>query len=680
MVQRQITAWKKMAVTIIVLMAAIMLFGQAEHMQAAERARMEIEFEYLLSEDKTTVTPQAKVIRIDLNTGLPQTKIWSYPEKSEKLPQKAQFRSESDNSKTQTFWADFDNPRYFTSDRQTRIYVLSQIHVDEKEKPRNKVLQKEFIYEFNPTTGKLTMLDRSNVIASRQMITIFHDFEGYQVRRAQEEKETYTNRTTEIYSLASKKLLTRTSGKGHAQVYFSENQEPYLQVRDYITYKESASNPRENMTYAQIGNQKYEAVFRNYLQNGKKVDSSDVESPASFERKEYKAGKYSYFTYLDPATGLARLGYRIGTSNKIIPLTPSTSRSFAHFSPGNAYIVVSELPAKTVNGKQKFDLQNLWVFDAATAKLIRKIEKPLPKSKGWGVDAFYGDVVYINSNVSRFNSYLHLPTGTLSQVLPNANNTYENSGVLYGSKQGLLSLQPPPVTYVDDKMISFAGQGPFLTHDNRWYIEAGDFAQAIDATLVRSEKSITFTKGSKKLTVSVSDKEAVFHAGKAYIPLERLNESLGVVAAFTDYASTSDRYSYDVLRLFTEDLREDQVASDPEKHEFIEDFELIYNSYYEVENGKMVAKPTVGMQGYYSGNTTLIFKDGRLKNAYATIDRSILRNINLQRAADLDSIYGKSKVDKIGKYTLRWYEMNSYFLIFEYRSNTIRGVAYIAKS
>jgi len=161
------------------------------------------------------------------------------------------------------------------------------------------------------------------------------------------------------------------------------------------------------------------------------------------------------------------------------------------------------------------------------------------------------------------------------------------------------------------------------------------------------------------------------------VPLESLNDSLGVIAAFMDYASTSDRYSYDVLRLFTEVLTEDQVAAAPEKYEFIEDFELFYDSYYEVEKGKVVAKPTTGMQGYYSGHTTLIFKDGRLKNAYAAIGSSTLRNIDFgfKRAADLDSIYGKPKVNKIGEYTLRGYEMDNHFLVFEYRGNTIRRIA-----
>ncbi|CAM4016565.1 hypothetical protein [Saccharibacillus endophyticus] len=672
MLKGKISAWQKAGFAVVILIAAIALFGCVKQVQASGASRLEVEFEYILSTDGTSVIPQAKVIEFDFETGMVTSKVLKFPKASQKIPKKAQYKSKEDSSKTEAFSADFDSSRVFSFENQMKVYVVAHLNSYTKQKPATKVLQHDFIYEFDPKTEKLIVLNSSKMIdpSAYPAITLFLDIPGYMIRRVPHGEAKYEARTTEVFSLPTKKLITRISEKGWVQegVY---RKIPYLDVHDYILT--TSKNPE--YSYYQVSGKTYQSPPRYYTFDGKAIANEDLFP--STEASRIKSGSYEYVAYKNEATNLWRVGYKVGKSEKIIPLTSSQTHSRIELSNHDQYLVIREFPKLKSNGKTDYSTSNLIIIDLRTAKILHTIKNVLPGAPSWLLDRVDGDIVSISSM-----AYLHLPTGLISKVLPNSNNRYENKSALSGSTQGLLSLQPPPTTYVDGRAITFAGQGPFMTHDNRWYIEAGDFAKAVDAKLTRSKTNITLTKGSKTLTVPASDKDAIFYAGKAYIPLERLNESMGVVAAFMDYASTSDRYSYDVLRLFTQDLTESQVAADPAKYEFIEEFEVFYNSYYEVEKGKVVAKPTVGMQGYYSGNTTLIFKDGRLKNAYAAIGSSTLRNINLhlQRATDLDAIYGKPKVNKIGEYTLRWYEMDNHFLVFECLGNTIWRIAYITKS
>jgi len=681
MVQRKQQTLKKIIGMTVIFIAVALLFGQQNFAYAAERSLIEVDFQYVLSEDETSFVPQANIRSTSFNNGLPTLQVFKYPEKSLKIPASA--------AKNYLFRASFKDPYLINSNAENKAYVIGETTLRPKGSLKASTVRHYMVYELDLTNGKLRVLNDvevKNVSEKENPAIYIHPNVGvYEIQRQPNEQQRYAKRTNEIFLLKDNKRLISNASRDQGKEIEQDGQ-AYLQIEDYTLFKEITGKARPDGSYITTAQGTYRGITSYITQNGKHIKALPASNSRSVSGKswgwEKKIGTRTYVHYTDPKSKRTAVGYL--ENGKIKPLSPTGSQSRIEFSSHNTYMVIREFPRLLSNGKTNYRYSNLLVVDLRTAKVAYTIKDVLSGAPDWLLHDVHGDIVTIHCNDYRYNSELHLPTGTLIKALPNSKNRSSNSTLInFKSSEDLLSRKPSPATYVNGKAITFSGQGPFMTSDNRWYMEAEDFAKAVGGQLtLAANKNIVIKRGDKQLTVSKSDKETIFHAGKTYIPLERLNESLGVVAAFMDDELTPDQYRYDVLRLFTEDMTESQAAADPSEFEFIEDFDLFNKYYYEVVNGKPEAKKTTGMQGYYSGGTMLMFKDGQLKNAYGALSSRTLRNINfdLERVADVVKAYGSPKKGKNQAYTLRWYEMKNHFLVFECEGNLLHRVAYVSKS
>lgn len=262
--------------------------------------------------------------------------------------------------------------------------------------------------------------------------------------------------------------------------------------------------------------------------------------------------------------------------------------------------------------------------------------------------------------------------------MENSQLVQADTGGYTGDQSKLISMQAPPQMLVNGKPMRYAGQGPFLTKDNRWYVEVNDFAKAADATVSKTSSGLTINRGNYKMTVSKTDKTVLTWAGQTFVPLETLNEKLGMAGGFLN-SLLGKGYEYKVLHVFSKDLKEADVIARPDLYEAIENDS---GNYYSMENGKPAARPLSEANRYYYDGTNLIFKDGLLVNV-ASIHNAggrTLRNIlfDINKLKHVIAVYGTPNATKTGGQMVRWYEVDGNVLVFESNTN-LNGAYYISR-
>lgn len=112
------------------------------------------------------------------------------------------------------------------------------------------------------------------------------------------------------------------------------------------------------------------------------------------------------------------------------------------------------------------------IVDTKTAKVVSEIP-----DIGGGIYKEVGDSIVL-FQVEKKDYYLHLPTGIITRNMENSQLVQADTGGYTGDQSKLISMQAPPQMLVNGKPMRYVGQGPFLTKDNRWYVEVNDFAKA----------------------------------------------------------------------------------------------------------------------------------------------------------------------------------------------------------
>ncbi|WP_339236338.1 hypothetical protein MKX40_22470 [Paenibacillus sp. FSL R5-0517] len=659
-------------VTKFLIVVAMILFsgllpitgGKAE--AAQERYKSEFEFEFKYEEEASRVIPQVRVTKFYFDDGHVETELHEFPKQARAVSKDAQYsesaRKKDDPALKQTFYPGCGwgfgthvmntekGPLAFT------IYCDSTTDKQPDAKGQKKSVSNHVIYKYDLERNLLSVLNQVQTFGeSRPPFQLYYDFGGYTLQEGNGEIN-YEERNIRIYSLLSNKLLARIAG------YPQEID----QTLRYTEYKKISNDPK---VLAKIGN--YNTHGNNHFSVETYILNSDgtrtkSKIPAALPKNvfyEDKIGSITYVSYKNPKNENTMVGYRTATSTAIKPLSRSDASSYIRFSKNKRYVLIHQQTAKE---------KTIRIVDTKTAKVVSDIP-----DTGGGVYKEVGDSILL-FQAEKKDYYLHVPTGIVTRNMENSQLVQTDTGGYTGDQSKLISMQAPPQMLVNGKPMRYAGQGPFLTKDNRWYVEVNDFAKAADATVSKTTSGLTINRGNYKMTVSKTDKTVLTWAGQTFVPLETLNEKLGMAGGFLN-SLLGKGYEYKVLHVFSKDLKEADVIARPDLYEAIENDS---GNYYSMENGKPAARPLSDANRYYYDGTNLIFKDGLLVNV-ASIHNAggrTLRNIifDINKLKHVIAVYGTPNATKTGGQMVRWYEVEGNVLVFESNTN-LNGAYYISQ-
>ncbi|MGV2881435.1 hypothetical protein V4D07_01930 [Paenibacillus taichungensis] len=638
--------------------------GKAE--AAQERYKSEFEFEFKYEEEASRVIPQVRVTKFYFDDGRVETELHEFPKQAQAVSKDAQSwetaRKKDDPALKKTFYPgcgwDFGThvldtlkgPQAFT------VYCDSTTDKQPNAKGEKESVSNHVIYKYDLERNLLSVLNQVQTFGkSRPPFQMYYDFGGYTLQEGNGEIN-YEERNIRVYSLLSNKLLAR----------IAEYPQVIDQTLRYTEYTKISNDPK---VLAKIGN------YNTYGNNNFSVETFILNSdgtrtkskiPAALPNNvfyEDKIGSITYVSYKNPKSENRMVGYRTSASAAIKPLSRVDASSSMWFTKYKRYVLIRQQTAKE---------KTIRIVDTKTAKVVSEIP-----DIGGGIYKEVGDSIVL-FQVEKKDYYLHLPTGIITRNMENSQLVQADTGGYTGDQSKLISMQAPPQMLVNGKPMRYAGQGPFLTKDNRWYVEVNDFAKAADATVSKTSSGLTINRGNYKMTVSKTDKTVLTWAGQTFVPLETLNEKLGMAGGFLN-SLLGKGYEYKVLHVFSKDLKEADVIARPDLYEAIENDS---GNYYSMENGKPAARPLSEANRYYYDGTNLIFKDGLLVNV-ASIHNAggrTLRNIlfDINKLKHVIAVYGTPNATMTGGQMVRWYEVEGNVLVFEGNSN-LKGAYYISR-
>jgi len=665
---------RKRFATRFLIVAAMIFFswlllntgGQAE--AAQELYKSDIKFEFKYEEEAARVVPQVRITKFYFDDGRVETELHEFPEQARAVSKDAQFsesaRKKDDPALKKTFYPGCGwgfgthvldtekGPRAFT------VYCDSTTNKQLNAKGEKESISNFVIYGYDLERNHLSVLNQAQTDGkSPPPFQMYYDFGGYAIQEGNG-KINYEERNTRVYSLISNKLLARTAD------YPRENGSNT--TLSYTEYKKISNDPK---VLAKIGN--YDTYGDNHFMvetiilnpDGTRTKSKGPTALPDNILFEEKIGSLTYVLYKNPKNENQMVGYRTSTSAAIKPLSRTDASSSIRFTQYKRFVLIHQQTAKE---------KTIRVVDTKTAKVVSDIP-----DIGSGYFKEVGDSIVL-FRFEQKDYYLHLPTGIMTRNMENSQLIQTDTGGYTGNQSKLISMQPPPQMLVNGKQMRFAGQGPFLTMDNRWYVEVNDFAKAADATVSKTANGLTITRGSYKMTVSKTDKTVLSWAGQTFVPLETLNAKLGMAGGFLD-PLLGKGYESKVLHIFSKDLKEADVIARPDLYEAIENHP---GNYYTMQNGKPAARPLSEANTYYFDGTSLIFKDGLLVNVASihTADSRTLRNIlfDLDKLKHIIAVYGTPKATKTGGQMVRWYEVEGKVLVFESNTN-VNSAYYISQ-
>ncbi|MDR6723310.1 hypothetical protein J2W91_001762 [Paenibacillus amylolyticus] len=656
---RRFTTW-------FLIVVAMILFswllpntgGKAE--AAQERYKSEFEFEFKYEEEAARVIPQVRVNKFYFDDGRVETELHEFPKQARSVSKDAQSlesaRKKDDPALKKTFYPGCGwgfgthvmntekGPQAFT------IYCDSTTDKQPNTKGEKESVSNHVVYKYDLERNLLSILNQVQTFGkSRPPFRIYYDFGGYTLQEGNVNIN-YEERNIRIYSLLSNKLLARIAA------YPQEID----QTLRYTEYTKISNDPK---VHAKLGNNNFSV--ETYILNS---DGTRTKSkiPAELPKNifyEDKIGSITYVSYKNPKNENTMVGYRTATSAAIKPLSRADASSYIRFSKNKRYVLIHQQTAKE---------KTIRIVDTKTAKVVSDIP-----DTGGGVYKEVGDSILL-FQAEKKDYYLHVPTGIVTRNMENSQLVQTDTGGYTGDQSKLISMQAPPQMLVNGKPMRYAGQGPFLTKDNRWYVEVNDFAKAADATVSKTSSGLTINRGNYKMSVSKTDKTVLTWAGQTFVPLETLNEKLGMAGGFLN-SLLGKGYEYKVLHVFSKDLKEADVIARPDLYEAIKNPS---GNYYSMENGKPAARQLSEANRYYYDGTSLIFKDGLLVNVASIYNAGgrTLRNIifDINKLKHVIAVYGTPNATKTGGQMVRWYEVDGNVLVFEGNTN-LNSAYYISR-
>jgi len=663
----------KFMLTAIIILLGCMLPSLGEQAEAAqERYQSDVKFEFKYEEEAARVIPQVRVTKIYFDDGRVETNLHEFPEQAWPVSKEAQS-SDRENIK--------DDPslkkRFFprcgwsvgthvletdTGPRAFTVYCDST--VDKKVNPKidKEAINNYVLYGYDIEKNRLSVIHHAQKHwGDPSQLDFYFDFGGYAIRDGGNETD-YNKRQVRVYSLISNKLLARTTD------YPRQSEDGKTLI--YTDYKKISGDPK---VLAQVQN--YNGYNGEHFLTETMVLKADgtrtkqegyKELPDNILAQE-KIGAITYILYKNPKNENRMVGYRASANAALKPLSRAEASSMMRFTKSKRFMLIHQQTDKE---------KTIRIIDTATAKVVSEFP-----DIGGGFFEEVGDAIAL-FRFEKKDYYIHLPTGIITRNMENSQLITKRTGKYIGDQSKLISMQVPPQMYVNGNPVKFAGQGPFLTIDNRWYVEVNDFSKAADATVTRNASGLTITRGAYTMTVSKTDKTALRWAGQTFVPLETLNAKLGMAGGFV-HPILGGGYESQSLSVFSKDLKEADVMARPDLYEAIENSpQRMDNNYYAMQGGKPAAKSLSETSTYQFRNSTkLIFKDGALVNLAAihTAGGRTLRNIifDIDKFTQVMKVYGTPKATRTGGKMIRWYEIEGKIFVVESSNNNVASAYYV---
>lgn len=618
-----------------------------------ERYSAEIRFEFNYDEQETHVVPQVIVTRASADDGSMEQDVYAFPEQAIPVPKDAQLASNDKDDPTlpKTFsvgCGGYYSSHIIDTNNGPQAYNVYCDETAYKQKDANgdqKKHQNYILYKYDIARNQLTILNQADTDDEwHRPLELYPAFKGYAIIGGGELR--YDNKQTLVYSLAENKLLARMV---EPPLQYSET----LAFTDYqkVPDRPKKLEPHEFYRSTPYGNFKLAALTLH--PDGTRTKGNMLDG--GFEEETgVKIGSIRYAEYPNPKGKGTLVGYRTANMKGFKALSRTDASSTMDITTYQKFVLIRQQA-----GKDK----TMRVVDAKTAKVIAEFPDIAPSS----FKEIFGSLVDFTSDNKELN--LDLSTGIATRKLVKGGLTTDDS-MYVGPKDKLVTAVAPPQMFVDGQQVRYAAQGPFLTYDNRWYIEVNDFASAANATVTRNAEGMLITRGEYRMTISSKDPDVLNAAGQTFVQLETINAKLGMAGGFLNSKTIQDKkYEQHSLYLFSRDLTEKEVIASPDAFiPYHSEWDEPY--YYVMQGGKPVAQSGEGVSLYHStqGGVGLVFKDGKLVNL--TTEQSLayfrtLRNVNfdVDSLKQLNAAYGKPV--GTGDDTLRWYNVEGKTLVFE---------------
>lgn len=656
MVERNRSLAAKLLIVTAVIFLSYLLPEMAARTEAAEeRYSAEVEFQFKYDQEGTSVIPQVRVIKTNLDNGTTEKVVHEFPDQAIVLPRDAQNSEDTykndDPSLPKIFYNSCQG--YYGThmiDMQAgpqAVTVYCNVIKDKKKdaKGNHKTLETYILYKYDIDRNLLTILNKAESNGEKWApIDLYLSFGGYGIidrEMYRKGEPRYDKKPNLVYTLDGNKLLAR----------MVEPPQEILQkgTLRYDEYTKVSSKPKKL-----AANESYISTsYGNFIGASKLLHSDGTRTneylavPIKFEQE--KIGPFTYVEYPNPNGKGTLVGYRTSKGYKALSSPDASSKM--EITKHKKYILIREKTSKK---------KTIKFVNAQTAKVVWEIP-----DMGGNFFEEVGDSIFLFSKDYK-NYYLHLPTGIVTRNMDIIEQVRSDESRYVGSQSKLVSMQAPPQMFVNGKQVRYEGQGPFLTYGTRWYVEVNDFAKVIDATVTQDTDGLTITRGTYNMDVSNKDTTVLRWAGQTFIQLEILNAKLGMAGGFLNVSSITG-VEQRSLHLFTKDLEEKDVIAQPDI--FVPDNKANLRSYYVMENGKPAKRSSEEVTTYVSGGVYLIFKDGKLVNI-ATESGSYLltlRNVNFDthKFKHIVAVYGKPQTTNVGNRAVDWYKIEGNILVFE---------------
>ncbi|MDO3410440.1 hypothetical protein QWJ34_11765 [Saccharibacillus sp. CPCC 101409] len=661
--------------TVKLLLAAALLLtgwglpGLQKAEAAQERYSSEVEFDFKYQKEERRVVPRVRVTKVYFDDGRVETDIREFPDQALPLPKSAQYldetRERDDPSLSQTF---YDGCRFYygthvlnTQNGPKAFTVYCDSTRDKKKNAKGvQTARSNYrVYAYDVASSRLSLLNKAEAPTDDPPpVDLYTRFGGYGILGPYGEQN-YEKKQNRVYSIVTNKLLARTAE--HPQEDLSSG------TLRFTEYQKLSNDPKvlaklDYYVSTSYGHFKAKTIV---LHPDGTRTVPQYKEPLKDVYYEQKVGSYTYAAYKKPDSEDRMVGYR--TSSGFKPLSRADASSSFYLLRSGKFLVIRQQTPKE---------KTLRIVDAKTAKAIVDI----PDVGGWISEEVGDSIARLGADSKDY--YIHLPTGIITRNMENSQLIQSDTGGYTGAQDKLVSMQAPPQMYINGKQVRYAGQGPFLTRGNRWYVEVNDFAKAADTTVTRTANGIVLVRGTYKMTVSKNDPTALRWKGQTFVPLETLNEKLGMAGGFVD-SPREKGYTSKALRIFSKDLKEEDVIARPDLYEALDgEANMAQGHYYAMRNGKPASMPLTGTNVYYGGGMRLIFKNGVLVNvaSVSNVDGRTLRNVifDINPLKYVIAAYGTPQATKTGGQMVRWYKVEGKTLVFE-SSSVVTSAYYIVQ-
>ncbi|MFD0671600.1 hypothetical protein [Cohnella sp. GCM10027633] len=420
---------------------------------------------------------------------------------------------------------------------------------------------------FDLATKKAKVLREAESGQARSRFQLSPDFNGYVLEPDDPNaaRSDFKRANWQIYSLETNKLIGTSYREpsfisADPNQYYRYDRMPLsssLIVQTLEKSKVKLPPKTEYGTFYEKDAKGVDYIVRNFEM------TSDGRKTELFQNKNIdkvwwsvKAGAFTFANYYDAKTKLWRIGYAKGKS--YVPLTPAGYKTKTSVSPNGGYLLVmTTTPKDTATGKTT---SSVLVVDTRTAKVVHT----LPDFESYKVEPLFewvsDKIVKVEFAFSAKPNvrYIDLETGiaTVMHEPSNPDGYFSISTHAYsGSLDDLLSPDRPYQINIDDKRMTYTGQGPFQrmttgTGSEEWFVPLNDFTGALGAKLTAGGTGWNIERGEH--AYRLDKKKTLSHRGRVYAPLADLADNLGLFAGVV----AGDRMRQ--IYLFSEGLTEAQ--------------------------------------------------------------------------------------------------------------------------